>query len=65
MSRSGKVSILRYFIAGAGAIGCKMLIFFCFGMTEVGSGPDSDSMVTDMDTNEKSKFVSPVSFPEC
>lgn len=49
-----KISNLRYFLVGAGAIGCEMLKNF--GMMGVGSGSDGGVYVTDMDTIEKSNL---------
>lgn len=49
-----KINNLRYFLVGAGAIGCEMLKNF--GMMGVGSGPEGAVLVTDMDTIEKSNL---------
>ncbi|KAI2808196.1 E1 ubiquitin-activating protein [Blomia tropicalis] len=45
---------LRYFLVGAGAIGCEHLKHFA--MLGVGSGPKGEIIVTDMDTIEKSNL---------
>lgn len=49
-----KINNLRYFLIGAGAIGCEMLKNF--GMMGIGSGPEGGIVVTDMDTIEKSNL---------
>lgn len=49
-----KLGNLRYFIVGAGAIGCELLKNF--GMMGVGSGKDGELVVTDMDLIEKSNL---------
>lgn len=49
-----KINNLRYFLVGAGAIGCEMLKNF--GMMGIGSGPEGGIIVTDMDTIEKSNL---------
>lgn len=49
-----KVANLRYFLVGAGAIGCEMMKNFA--MMGIGSGPDGGIVVTDMDTIEKSNL---------
>lgn len=45
---------LRYFLVGAGAIGCEMLKNWA--MMGVGAGKDGMVHVTDMDTIEKSNL---------
>lgn len=49
-----KIEQLKYFVVGAGAIGCEILKNFA--MMGIGSSPDSSIMVTDMDTIEKSNL---------
>lgn len=49
-----KIESLRYFLVGAGAIGCEMLKNFA--MMGVGVGPQGGVIVTDMDTIEKSNL---------
>lgn len=49
-----KIESLRYFLVGAGAIGCEMLKNWA--MMGVGAGPDGDIIITDMDTIEKSNL---------
>lgn len=49
-----KLGDLRYFIVGAGAIGCELLKNF--GMMGVGGGPNGELIVTDMDLIEKSNL---------
>lgn len=49
-----KVGALRYFVVGAGAIGCELLKNFA--MMGVGAGPDGQIYVTDMDLIEKSNL---------
>lgn len=49
-----KLGNSRYFIVGAGAIGCELLKNF--GMMGVGGGPDGEIIVTDMDLIEKSNL---------
>lgn len=49
-----KIENLRYFLVGAGAIGCEMLKNFA--MMGVGVGPEGGIIVTDMDTIEKSNL---------
>lgn len=54
-----KVGALRYFVVGAGAIGCELLKNFA--MMGVGAGPDGQIYVTDMDLIEKSNLNRQVS----
>lgn len=49
-----KLESLKYFIVGAGAIGCELLKNF--GMMGVGGGPGGEMIVTDMDLIEKSNL---------
>lgn len=49
-----KIADLRYFLVGAGAIGCEMLKNF--GMMGIVSGPSGIIIITDMDTIEKSNL---------
>lgn len=49
-----KVENLRYFLVGAGAIGCEMLKNFA--MMGIGTGPEGNIVITDMDTIEKSNL---------
>lgn len=49
-----EIEALRYFLVGAGAIGCEMLKNWA--MMGVGAGPDGDIVITDMDTIEKSNL---------
>lgn len=49
-----KLENLRYFLVGAGAIGCEMLKNFA--MMGIGTGPEGNVVVTDMDTIEKSNL---------
>lgn len=49
-----KIENLRYFLVGAGAIGCEMLKNFA--MMGIGAGPDGGIAITDMDTIEKSNL---------
>lgn len=49
-----KLANLKYFIVGAGAIGCELLKNFA--LLGVGTGPDGRIFVTDMDTIEKSNL---------
>lgn len=49
-----KIENLRYFLVGAGAIGCEMLKNFA--MMGIGVGPEGGIIVTDMDTIEKSNL---------
>lgn len=49
-----KIENLRYFLVGAGAIGCEMLKNFA--MMGMGVGPEGGIIVTDMDTIEKSNL---------
>lgn len=49
-----KINSLRYFIVGAGAIGCELLKNFA--MMGVGCGKDGEIIVTDMDLIEKSNL---------
>lgn len=49
-----KLGSLKYFIVGAGAIGCELLKNF--GMMGVGGGPGGEMIVTDMDLIEKSNL---------
>ncbi|XP_059481585.1 ubiquitin-like modifier-activating enzyme 1 [Neocloeon triangulifer] len=49
-----KLGKLRYFIVGAGAIGCELLKNFA--MSGVGAGKDGNIFVTDMDLIEKSNL---------
>ncbi len=49
-----KIEALKYFLVGAGAIGCEMLKNWA--MMGIGAGPDGDIIVTDMDTIEKSNL---------
>lgn len=45
---------LRYFLVGAGAIGCE--VAKCWAMMGLGSGPEGRVDVTDMDTIEISNL---------
>ena len=45
---------LKYFLVGAGAIGCEMLK--CWALMGLGTGPDGFIHVADMDTIEKSNL---------
>lgn len=63
-----KILNLRYFLVGAGAIGCEMLK--CWAMMGLGAGPFGKVDVTDMDTIEISnlnRFASLLAhlFPTC
>lgn len=49
-----KVESLKYFLVGAGAIGCEMLKNWA--MMGIGAGPDGDIIITDMDIIEKSNL---------
>ncbi|KAI0563060.1 ubiquitin-activating enzyme E1 [Gracilaria domingensis] len=49
-----KIQNLKYFVVGAGAIGCEVLK--TFAMMGIGSGPKGEIVVTDMDTIEKSNL---------
>lgn len=49
-----KLSNLKYFIVGAGAIGCELLKNFA--LLGLGTGPNGKIFVTDMDTIEKSNL---------
>lgn len=49
-----KIENLKYFLVGAGAIGCEMLKNFA--MMGIGAGPNGGIVVTDMDTIEKSNL---------
>lgn len=49
-----KIENLRYFLVGAGAIGCEMLKNYA--MMGLGVGPNGGICVTDMDTIEKSNL---------
>ena len=49
-----KIGSLRYFIVGAGAIGCELLKNFA--MMGIGAGKDGELIVTDMDLIEKSNL---------
>eukprot|EP00177_Eucheuma_denticulatum_P005593 GFKZ01010164.1.p1 GENE.GFKZ01010164.1~~GFKZ01010164.1.p1 ORF type:complete len:1055 (+),score=183.69 GFKZ01010164.1:352-3516(+) len=49
-----KIENLRYFVVGAGAIGCEVLKNFA--MMGIGAGPEGGIVVTDMDTIEKSNL---------
>lgn len=49
-----KLGSLRYFIVGAGAIGCELLKNFA--MMGIGAGKDGELIVTDMDLIEKSNL---------
>jgi ubiquitin-activating enzyme E1 len=49
-----KLQNLKYFLVGAGAIGCEMLK--CWAMMGLGTGPDGYIHVADMDTIEKSNL---------
>lgn len=49
-----KLGSLRYFIVGAGAIGCELLKNFA--MMGIGAGPEGELIVTDMDLIEKSNL---------
>jgi ubiquitin-activating enzyme E1 len=49
-----KLGSLRYFIVGAGAIGCELLKNFA--MAGIGAGPQGTIFVTDMDLIEKSNL---------
>jgi ubiquitin-activating enzyme E1 len=49
-----RLSALRIFVVGAGAIGCELLKVF--GMMGIGSGPAGMIHVTDMDNIEKSNL---------
>lgn len=49
-----KIQNLKYFLVGAGAIGCEMLKNFA--MMGLGSGSEGGIIVTDMDTIEKSNL---------
>lgn len=49
-----KVEALRYFLVGAGAIGCEMLKNWA--MMGLGAGEDGNVTITDMDTIEKSNL---------
>lgn len=49
-----KLGALRYFIVGAGAIGCELLKNFA--MMGIGAGADGKLIVTDMDLIEKSNL---------
>ncbi|QRG40836.1 ubiquitin-activating enzyme E1 1 [Candidozyma auris] len=49
-----KISNLKVFLVGAGAIGCEMLKNWA--MMGLGSGPDGKIIVTDMDSIEKSNL---------
>jgi ubiquitin-activating enzyme E1 len=49
-----KLGALRYFIVGAGAIGCELLKNFA--MAGIGAGPQGNIFVTDMDLIEKSNL---------
>lgn len=49
-----KIENLKYFVVGAGAIGCEVLK--TFAMMGIGSGPKGEIIVTDMDTIEKSNL---------
>lgn len=49
-----KLGALKYFIVGAGAIGCELLKNFA--MAGIGCGPTGEIIVTDMDSIEKSNL---------
>jgi len=49
-----KIMSLKYFLVGAGAIGCEMLK--TFAMMGLGAGPDGGVHVTDMDQIERSNL---------
>lgn len=49
-----KLGSLRYFIVGAGAIGCELLKNFA--LMGIGAGPEGELIVTDMDLIEKSNL---------
>jgi ubiquitin-activating enzyme E1 len=49
-----KLNSLKYFIVGAGAIGCELLKNF--GMMGVGAGDKGELIITDMDLIEKSNL---------
>eukprot|EP00178_Gracilaria_changii_P019042 TRINITY_DN55469_c0_g1_i1.p1 TRINITY_DN55469_c0_g1~~TRINITY_DN55469_c0_g1_i1.p1 ORF type:complete len:1053 (+),score=173.13 TRINITY_DN55469_c0_g1_i1:419-3577(+) len=49
-----KITNLKYFVIGAGAIGCEVLK--TLAMMGIGSGPKGEIIVTDMDTIEKSNL---------
>lgn len=49
-----KLGSLKYFIVGAGAIGCELLKNF--GMMGVGAGANGELIITDMDLIEKSNL---------
>ncbi|KAA8499921.1 Ubiquitin-like modifier-activating enzyme 1 [Porphyridium purpureum] len=49
-----RIRALRYFLVGAGAIGCEMLKNWA--LMGIGSGADGRVLVTDMDTIEKSNL---------
>lgn len=49
-----RIENLKYFLVGAGAIGCEMIKNFA--MMGIGAGPDGGIAVTDMDTIEKSNL---------
>jgi len=49
-----KILNLRYFLVGAGAIGCEVLK--CWAMMGVGAGPNGHVDITDMDTIEVSNL---------
>ncbi|XP_029814299.1 ubiquitin-like modifier-activating enzyme 1, partial [Manacus vitellinus] len=49
-----KLGAQKYFVVGAGAIGCELLKNFA--MVGLGCGPDGSVTVTDMDTIEKSNL---------
>ncbi|KAL7020063.1 hypothetical protein ACKWTF_011370 [Chironomus riparius] len=49
-----KLGSLKYFIVGAGAIGCELLKNF--GMMGIGAGKDGELIITDMDLIEKSNL---------
>ncbi|CAB3372660.1 Hypothetical predicted protein [Cloeon dipterum] len=49
-----KLGALRYFVVGAGAIGCELLKNFA--MSGIGAGPDGNIFVTDMDLIEMSNL---------
>ncbi|ELU11611.1 hypothetical protein CAPTEDRAFT_162959 [Capitella teleta] len=49
-----QINDLKYFLVGAGAIGCELLK--CFAMLGLGSGENGKIIVTDMDIIEKSNL---------
>lgn len=53
-SSSSQVENLKYFLVGAGAIGCEMLKNWA--LMGLGAGDSGSVVVTDMDTIEKSNL---------